>query len=801
MIKSLFTLLMLECLLLLSACSGDGGVYGTGDGSSTNQGQVLLGPVINAEVTIHNLFNQSADNVCTTLSAESRDLEVAGTFSFPADCAVDTDQLYVITATGGYDIDVDDDGVLDDLPSAVVSPVHTIISGTQLYQVKDWKVSKLTEQMYQYIIYAKENLQLTGQQLVVVMDLLSTEQLKPGASSDKPSSYENVLTWHARFDKNIDNSMNMPSPETYFDEHDAILDAIKTGVVSDVGMIPDSYHFNDQLSVPVSTIIESEIITIVGLKEATHISVRGGDYQINGGLYVSEDSFISNGDTLRLRVLSSADYNSAVTADVNVGGVTARFNVQTIEDTIPGPFGFSAITGAQLNQIVESEIITIEGLQAPAYVSISAGEFRINDAPYREDSTLVNNSDNLQVRLQSSDVHAEQRQALVTIGGVSATFSVTTLEDEIADPFVFDDVLDANVLTEVESLPVMITGLGKPVPISISGGEYRINGGDYGANASLIDPLDTVQVKVVTGALYGTVVNAELNIGGVTGVFSVQASDLAPVEAQRPLNDTGMIACANYAFQYADGRYRSEIHLNDLDCADLGVTATMSGVETFNGDPVPAGQDAVYGRDNSHNDPSDGYAGFSFKKLDANGNPLNTDASNWHCVEDNITGLLWEVKTNNVASLQHKSHTYTWYNDITTNNGGDHGLGDLGNFLTTGYETESDNTFVDGSDNCAQIDRCDVDKYIDDINASGLCGHNDWRLPSREELISILSYGHTNGTIDQDYFPNNLAISYWTSEAFAEVVTKAWAVSFATKGSMAILKGDINTGARLVRNK
>ena len=45
-----------------------------------------------------------------------------------------------------------------------------------------------------------------------------------------------------------------------------------------------------------------------------------------------------------------------------------------------------------------------------------------------------------------------------------------------------------------------------------------------------------------------------------------------------------------------------------------------------------------------------GMAGFDFTKLDANGNPLanqNQDypTQPWHCVKDNQTGLIWEVKT------------------------------------------------------------------------------------------------------------------------------------------------------------
>lgn len=46
----------------------------------------------------------------------------------------------------------------------------------------------------------------------------------------------------------------------------------------------------------------------------------------------------------------------------------------------------------------------------------------------------------------------------------------------------------------------------------------------------------------------------------------------------------------------------------------------------------------------NNNDDSDGHAGFSFTKLDANGNELLANATDWSCVKDNVTGLIWEVK-------------------------------------------------------------------------------------------------------------------------------------------------------------
>ena len=66
-----------------------------------------------------------------------------------------------------------------------------------------------------------------------------------------------------------------------------------------------------------------------------------------------------------------------------------------------------------------------------------------------------------------------------------------------------------------------------------------------------------------------------------------------PVTASSPLNDTGITTC-------------SDENTNGLSCPVSGYP----------------GQDGEHGRDVTHNDDSDGHAGFSFTKLDANGNPL-----------------------------------------------------------------------------------------------------------------------------------------------------------------------------------
>ena len=69
------------------------------------------------------------------------------------------------------------------------------------------------------------------------------------------------------------------------------------------------------------------------------------------------------------------------------------------------------------------------------------------------------------------------------------------------------------------------------------------------------------------------------------------------------------------------------------------------------------------------------------------------------------------------------------------------------------------------------------------LNAADFAGHNDWRVPSKKELISIVDYGVSfpGPTIKVKYFPNTIAGNaslYWTSTQLASAATSAWYTSF-----------------------
>ena len=149
---------------------------------------------------------------------------------------------------------------------------------------------------------------------------------------------------------------------------------------------------------------------------------------------------------------------------------------------------------------------------------------------------------------------------------------------------------------------------------------------------------------------------------------------------------------------------------------------------------------------------------MSYTKLDANGNALPDSASSWVMVKDNVTGLIWEMKTNKDGKEDYSNphdadNTYTWYDSNPATNGGN--AGEPGN----GTDTED---------------------FIKALNDAHYGGYSDWRLPTIKELAYIVNYSipSPGPAITTDYFPNTAASRYWASTTTAYDTDSARIIAF-----------------------
>lgn len=148
---------------------------------------------------------------------------------------------------------------------------------------------------------------------------------------------------------------------------------------------------------------------------------------------------------------------------------------------------------------------------------------------------------------------------------------------------------------------------------------------------------------------------------------------------------------------------------------------------------------------------------WDFVKVDANGALLpagNLQAH--HCVLDNRTGLLWEVKQA-AEGLHHAGDAFTWHSSDAAEHGGEPGL-------------------VNGG-SCGQSP-CDTEAFVAAVNEATLCGRNDWRMPSRDELLTLLDSSRIGqgAAMDPDYFPGAAAAEYWAGTTFRMYPQGAWAI-------------------------
>ena len=258
----------------------------------------------------------------------------------------------------------------------------------------------------------------------------------------------------------------------------------------------------------------------------------------------------------------------------------------------------------------------------------------------------------------------------------------------------------------------------------------------------------------------------------------------------------------------------------DYQSNDTGVVSHWNG-SSLQGTASPdyPKQDAEYGIDVGASS-SDGHAGFSFTRLDFAGNPVSAVA-NHRCVKDENTGLIWEVKTDSLslpvpasgstykefideavrrsklpvgnvdytpypyhgfhAAWQTANYGYYWFNADSNSNGGSAGA--QGETSSVGYFLSAACAFPNETQSLysAEATRCNSKIYVDFANSAAVCGVKDWRLPSIEELRSIVNYEPGSPGLIPFYFPNMAGLRVMSSTPYSREKGAYWCLDADTK--------------------
>lgn len=133
--------------------------------------------------------------------------------------------------------------------------------------------------------------------------------------------------------------------------------SVEVAVASDT--TPDAFSFTAITDNSPSLSTPSNTVTIAGLNAPAPLSITGGTYSINGSQFTSASGTISNGETLQVRVIASAEPGETVVATVMVGDFSANFSVTTrmpdeastamVEDVDNNPVEFMSSEGTLNN--------------------------------------------------------------------------------------------------------------------------------------------------------------------------------------------------------------------------------------------------------------------------------------------------------------------------------------------------------------------------------------------------------------------------------------------------------------------
>lgn len=289
---------------------------------------------------------------------------------------------------------------------------------------------------------------------------------------------------------------------------------------------PDSFSFIDVTEADLSTEYTSNGISVSWINASANISISGWEYDINGSrVYTSSAWTVDSGDTISVRLTSSASGNTPVSATLTIGGVSDTYTVTTYTlDTTPNVFSIGDISWANTDEQYTSDPIVINGINTSTNISIwSWWEYSVNGWSWTSASWNVDEFDEIRVRYTASNSWSTSVSTTLTVWWVSDDFTITTWSwDQTPDDFTFSDVIDATFSTLYVSNTITVTWINAPTPISISWGEYRIWATwSFTWSTWFVSNGDEVTLQVLSGNSNSSTSDVDLTIGWVSDTYSV----------------------------------------------------------------------------------------------------------------------------------------------------------------------------------------------------------------------------------------------------------------------------------------
>ena len=334
-----------------------------------------------------------------------------------------------------------------------------------------------------------------------------------------------------------------------------------------------------------------------------------------------------------------------------------------------------------------------------------------------------------------------------TVTSNNATLAVT--EEVVVKPVVVAPAIDAQpaaqTVTVGQTATFSVTATGTSPSY-----QWRKNGTDVpGANASTYTTEATSDADIGTALAYSVVVSnsagtvtsddATLTVlpaapaitaqprsrtitAGQMATFSVTATGTGPLIYQWKKGDTDIPGATSSDYTTPAMSYAGNGALYSVEVSNSAGKATSSSATLTVG---KTSTPKSYG-------------------LVANASDGLYDAT--ECVQDNNTGLVWEGKTDSLATSRRGIDSYTNYDDVNS----------AQKWYSAAYVNPTQEDIDDSTNSIG---------YLNTVNTSALCGYTDWRMPTSDELQGILASGGSP-RIDTAWFPNTQANFYWSKSPY-----------------------------------
>ena len=162
---------------------------------------ISLGPIANASLLLEKFEGGIYKELYTGVTTSGAALNSNGIVLFPSALqeSVSIEDIILLTASGGYDVDADDDFNMDETPTPLLGQLHAYMNSSYVTE-NQFKVNILTEIIYQ-AVHNGLDANTTKEELDIMLDGVSRLLLKDDLNNDGVITYEDATQWIAGFDK------------------------------------------------------------------------------------------------------------------------------------------------------------------------------------------------------------------------------------------------------------------------------------------------------------------------------------------------------------------------------------------------------------------------------------------------------------------------------------------------------------------------------------------------------------------------------------------------------------------------